>query len=283
MIECVPREWFDSTNEKLNFFMIAELGFIKPTERAVALDRVTGMMWPLVNDSSQIHLISEGPWLVQVDLDRLEQADISTLADASHAWIAAYSEGGQLSRQFTPAMCCISPAQEVRLLRFYCPEIIKTLKNQAEYSWFDELFANLESWHWRSENGKFQLAFESPLTTKSGKPDKWTLKVDEDLWFELVGNPEIEVLISCLAKDAPEVFEGLKGSAKRRMVRNCLAKADALGVRAADDRKVYVYLEMVTGNKAESSDEISELTKRAVGMQKPLVELLDSLIEQGNK
>ena len=283
MIECVPREWFDSTDEKLNFFMIVELGFIKPTERSVALDQVTGKMWPLVNDDSQLHLVSEGPWLIQVNLDQDEQADICALADASQAWMAAYSEGEQLSRQLAPAMCCISPARDVRLLRFYCPEIIEILKNQVEHSWFDKLFANLESWHWRTESGKFRMAFESPLTTKSGNSDEWILEVDEDLWSELVGNPEVDVLISCLTKDAPEGFEGLNGSVKRQKVRDYLAKADELGVMEDDDRKIYVYLEMATGNEAEPSEEVSELAKRAVSMQKPLVELLDSSIEQGNQ
>ena len=62
-----------------------------------------------------------------------------------------------------------------------------------------------------------------------------------------------------------------------------LAKADELGVMEDDDRKIYVYLEMATGNEAEPSEEVSELAKRAVSMQKPLVELLDSSIEQGNQ
>jgi hypothetical protein len=282
MVECLPSEWFASTDEKLNFFMIVELGFIKPTDRNVALDRVTGKMWPLINDDSQLHLVSEGPWLIQVDLDRDDQADISILADASQAWIAAYSEGDQLSRQLTPAMCCLSPAQEVCLLRFYCPDIIEILKKQVEHPWFDELFANLESWHWRSESGKFRMAFESSLTTKCGNSDEWILEVDENLWTELVENPEVDALISRLAKDAPEVFEGLNGSLKRQKVRDCLAKADELGVMAVDDRKIYVYLEMATGSEAESSDEISELAKRAVNMQKPMIELLDSSAERGN-
>ena len=80
-----------------------------------------------------------------------------------------------------------------------------------------------------------------------------------------------------------QVFEGLNGSVKRQKVRDYLAKADELGVMEDDDRKIYVYLEMATGNEAEPSEEVSELAKRAVSMQKPLVELLDSSIEQGNQ
>jgi hypothetical protein len=126
------------------------------------------------------------------------------------------------------------------------------------------------------------MAFESSLTTKCGNSDEWILEVDENLWTELVENPEVDALISRLAKDAPEVFEGLNGSLKRQKVRDCLAKADELGVMAVDDRKIYVYLEMATGSEAESSDEISELAKRAVNMQKPMIELLDSSAERGN-
>ncbi|MEQ9546323.1 MAG: DUF4123 domain-containing protein [Marinobacter sp.] len=282
MIEYVPREWLDSTDEKLNFFVIAELAFIDPTERAVALDQVSGRMWPLVYDDSQLHLVSEGPWLIQLDLNRLEQASISSLASASQAWIAAYSEGEHLSRQLAPALCCISPEQEVCLLRFYCPEIIKILKDQVERSWFDELFTNLVSWNYRLENGKFHMIFESRLTTKSGNSDEWILDVDEDLWRELVGNPEIDVLINSLSKEAPEVFCGLSGAMKRQRVQDCLNRADELGIVTVDDRRVYVYLEMAAGNEETASAKVKELAERAVSMQKPLVELLDGLVEQGS-
>lgn len=283
MTESVPIKWRANTDKKLNFFMIVELGFIKPTERAAILDQVTGKMWPLVIDDPQLHLVSEGPWLIQADLDSWKQADIRILADASHAWVTAYSEGMQLSRQLAPALCCISPAEEVYLLRFYCPEIVRILKSRMEYPWFDEFFSNLVSWHWRTEDGEFRELFESPLTTKSGTSDEWLLRVGEDLWSELVGNPEVDAIISCLSKDAPEVFEGLSGAAKRQSVKNCLAKADDLGVVSADDRRIYVYLEMATGDGAASSDEISALAKRAVSVQKPLVELLESSIGQGNQ
>jgi uncharacterized protein DUF4123 len=281
MTESVPREWFANTDEKLNFFIIAELGFIKPHERSAALDQVTGKMWPLVNDDRQSHLVSEGPWLIQIDLDQFEQIDISSLADASHAWIAAYSKGAQLSRQLAPATCCLSPANEVRLLRFYCPEIIKILKNQAEAPWFDEFFSTLVSWHQGTENGDFQVIFDSPLTTKSGSSDKWILAADENLWSELVGNPEIDLLVNCLSKETPEIFEGLNGAAKRQRVKRCLAKADEIGVVSADDRKIYVYLEMATGGELASSDEITMLAKRAVSDQKPLIGLLEHSVEQG--
>jgi len=279
--ESIPREWFANTDDKLNFFIIAELGLIKPPERAAALDQVTGKMWPLVNDDLQSHLVSEGPWLIQIDLDQFEQIDISPLADASHAWIAGYSEGAQLSRQLAPAMCCLSPANEVRLLRFYCPEIIKILKDQTDHSWFDEFFSTLVSWYWRSENGDFQIIFDSPLTTKSGSSDKWILAADENLWSELIGNPEVDSLINSLTKDVPEVFEGLNGAAKRQRVKSCLAKADEIGVVSADDRKIYVYLEMATGGDLASSDEIAMLAKRAVSDQKPLIELVEHSMEQG--
>jgi hypothetical protein len=221
--------------------------------------------------------------LIQIDLDHLEQADITSLADASHAWIAAYSEGAQLSRQLAPAMCCLSPENEVRLLRFYCPEIIKILKEQTEHSWFDGFFSTMASWYWRSENGDFQIIFDSTLTTKSGSSDKWVLAADEKLWSELLGNPEVDVLVNCLTKETPEVFEGLNGAEKRQRIKSCLAKADELGVMSADDRKIYVYLEMATGYGAASSDEISKLAKHAVCVQKPLVELLESSTEQGNQ
>lgn len=283
MTESVPREWFANTDDELNFFIIAELGFIKPNERAAALDQVNGKMWPLVNDDLQSHLVSEGPWLIQIDQDQFEQIDISSLADASHAWIAAYSKGGQLSRQLAPAMCCLSPANEVRLLRFYCPEIIRILKNQTEAPWFDEFFSTLVSWHRGTENGDFQVIFDSPLTAKSGSSENWILAADENLWSELVGNLEIDVLLNCLSKETPEVFEGLNGAAKRQRVKGCLTKADELGVMSADDRKIYVYLEMATGDGAASSDEISKLAKHAVSVQKPLVELLESSTGQGNQ
>ncbi len=282
MIEYVPREWLDSTDEKLNFFVIAELAFIEPTERAVTLDQMSGRMWPLVYDDTQLHLVSEGPWLIQLDLDRREQASNSSLAGACQAWIAAYSEGEHLSRQLAPALCCISPEQEVRLLRFYCPEIIKILKDQVERSWFDELFANLVSWNYRLENGEFRTIFEFPLTTKSDNSGGWTLEVDGDLWRELVGNPEIDALISSLTKETPEVFCGLSGVMKRQRVQDCLNRADDLGIVAVDDRRVYVYLDMAAGNEETASAEVKELAERAVSMQKPLVELLDGLVEQGS-
>lgn len=281
MTESVPRDWFANTDDELNFFIIAELGFIKPHERAAALDQVNGKMWPLVNDDLQSHLVSEGPWLIQIDLDQFEQIDISSLADASHAWIAAYSEGGQLSRQLAPAMCCLSPANEVRLLRFYCPEIIRILKNQTEAPWFDEFFSTLVSWHRETENEDFQVIFDSPLTTKSGSSYNWILAADDNLWSGLVGNPEIDVLVNCLSKETPEVFEGLKGTAKRQRIKSCLVKADEIGVVSADDRKTYVYLEMATSGELASSDEIAMLAKRAVSDQKPLIELLENSVEQG--
>ncbi|MCG2580034.1 MAG: DUF4123 domain-containing protein [Marinobacter sp.] len=282
MIEYVPREWLDSTDEKLNFFVIAELAFIEPTERAVTLDQVSGRMWPLVYDDTQLHLVSEGPWLIQLDLNRLKQASISSLAGACQAWIVAYSEGEHLSRQLAPALCCISPEQEVRLLRFYCPEIIKILKDQVECSWFDELFANLVSWNYKLEYGEFRTIFEFPLTTKSDNSDGWTLEVDGDLWRELVGNPEIDALISSLTKETPEVFCGLSGVMKRQRVQDCLNRADDLGIVAVDDRRVYVYLAMAAGNEETASAEVKELAERAVSMNKPLVDLLDGLVEQGS-
>ena len=123
-------------------------------------------------------------------------------------------------------------------------------------------------WTIHSYEGDYNPVHDHGTKTPIGLSCILYLKVPPQI--EALGNPS-------------EVFEGLNGSVKRQKVRDYLAKADELGVMEDDDRKIYVYLEMATGNEAEPSEEVSELAKRAVSMQKPLVELLDSSIEQGNQ
>lgn len=276
MREYVPVEWFDKKAERVNFFLIAELGLLAPIARAAVLDQMSGNMWPLVNDDTQLHLVSEGPWLFQLDLDRLDLPDIAPLLEVGLAWIAAYPEGQELSRQFAPALCCISPSREAAFLRFYCPEIVGILKSHVGEPWFDRLFAKLLSWHWMQESGEFRAVFKSALTKPRDDSGDWVLEVDDQLWLQLAGNPEIEVLINCLNREAPEVVSRMSGAEKRKTVCDCLTTAEKLGIEKSDDRRAFVYLKMAAGNDEAFSKEISTLALKAVRLQIPLVELLET-------
>lgn len=279
MASLLPPAWMENIrkNETERYALI-EMGTLSRSSRSVLIDSSASAYWPLMHDTSQPHLIREGPWLLQPNPTNLAAwQSIDTLPCALHAWIESPLDGATLAEQLASAMVVEATDRRSWLLRFYAPQAIQALHAETQADWHAELFSGIERWWYRNDVHEWQAL--DGLPPKDPSPRGWQLSLSDASWKALAGDPEVTTLTAQLANDMPDVFTGLCVGERPRQVAQALAATDAAQLNRADDRRTYVCLWLRQGEAMLKEASIVQCIERAARGEASLIEQLQTLKE----
>lgn len=279
MVSLLPPAWSgEIPPDETGRYALIEMGLLSPASRAALIDNVAPAYWPLIRDTSQAHLVREGPWLLQPDLANLHawQA-VEALPCALHAWIESPLKGAALAEQLAPAMIAESADHRPWLLRFYTSEAIQALHAETQADWHTELFSGITHWWYRNGDHEWQALAGLPPSVQPQRG--WRLRLDNATWKALAGDPEVMTLTAQFVNDMPAVFAGLCAGERPRRVASALTAADDLQLSHPEDRRTYVYLWLTQGEAMLKQPPLPQAIARAARGESSLIEQLQMLKE----
>ena len=282
--DLAPAAWREAAqSSEIKRYALIEMATLPAAARTRLIEMfgADSRYWPLIDDNTQLHLQREGPWLLEFDDARFDVwQDIEPVSCALHAWIESELAGDQLATQLAPAMVVENPSGKRSLLRFYVAEVIERLYNEAPAAFHPALFGHVQRWWYRNDHREWAALAGVKSHAGAGT---WQLKVSDDLWSALHGDPEVMGLTAELVENAPELLCCVCSCERPRLVAKALKKTDRHGLTRASDRRIYTYLQLSQGENAWQSRELQALLQQASSGETPLLELLANTFGESNR
>ena len=261
-------------------YALIEMAQLAVTTRTTLFNEIADKdhYWSLIKDERQPHLQREGPWLLSIPHDQLDQLNqLDGMACALLSWIETPLGGAEIANHLAPAMIVKNPQKQRSLLRFYLPDVITQLHEDALENSANALFSGVNRW-WYRDTTIGWVALEGKASTKS--VTQWQLVVDEARWLALHGEPEVMQLTAELVDFAPSLFEGICHCERPRQVSEALMQANSYGLTATADKRTFIYVQFSQGSDAWASEEMQRLLQRAAGGEATLAEILAATYQQ---
>ncbi|MBE0403989.1 DUF4123 domain-containing protein [Halomonas citrativorans] len=261
-------------------YALIEMAQLAVTTRTTLFNEIVDAdhYWSLIKDERQPHLQREGPWLLSIPHDQLDQLNqLDGMACALLGWIETPLAGAELASHLAPAMIVENPQKQRALLRFYLPDVITQLHEDALENSANVLFSGVTRW-WYQDTTMGWVALEGQASP--GCVSQWQLVVDEARWQSLHGEPEVMQLTAELVDFSPSLFEGICHCERPRHVAKALVQADHHGLTATADKRTFVYVQLSQGSDAWASEEMQRLLQRAASDETTLAEILATTYQQ---
>ncbi|MCP1313322.1 MULTISPECIES: DUF4123 domain-containing protein [unclassified Halomonas] len=261
-------------------YALIEMALLSGTTRTTLFNEIADKdhYWSLIKDENQPHLQREGPWLLSIPCDQQDKLNqLEGMACALLSWIETPLAGAELASHLAPAMVVENPQKQRSLLRFYLPDVITQLHEDALENSANALFSRISRW-WYRDTAMGWVALEGQAPTKC--VTQWQLVVDEARWQALHGEPEVMQLTAELVDFAPALFEGICHCERPRHVAKALMQANHYGLTAIADKRTFVYVQLSQGSDAWAPEEMQRLLQRATGGEAKLAEVLVTTYQQ---
>ncbi|MFZ1872453.1 MAG: DUF4123 domain-containing protein, partial [Chania sp.] len=141
---------------------------------------------------------------------------------------------GSLAIQLSNACTIICPDKSTALIRFYSRHVLNTLVQCHEQEWHYFLFKDIAQW-WTPIEGNWQPVTLVPSTAENAR--ERTVRLNEEIWQQIADKPEVSTVLAQWQK--MPASQHFPPCAQRDMVIKALDKAQAAGLDAGPDRKLY--------------------------------------------
>ena len=199
---------------------------------------------------------------------------------ALQGWIESPLSGTELASHLAPAMAVENSQQQRSLLRFYLPNVITQLHQDALENPANVLFSGIRHW-WHRDEALGWTALDGAAPIADGT--SWQLIVDDARWQSLHGEPEVMQLTAELVDFSPSLFEGICLCERPREVAKALMQADSHSLTTTADKRTFVYVQLSQGNDAWASEDMQNLLQRAANREAALADLLAITYQQAEK